>query len=283
MRSRMSAGEEEPNQWIERRAKLLEAGEYPDKGVTISAENLAALAASFKRPVPVLIEHGESALQLGQLTQVEALGKELFGTVRLTKEANSLLRASEARSLSLGLTPDLREIREVSVVKRPRVAGAQLFSVAGSASERDVEESGSREGVVSAEFAKLGELRSPSDETDWQGQFEALSSSNRKAEAQRAVDGFVREGRLCPAQAPYAEALLEREDVIEFDGDSKPLRQLLIAMIERQPPMALFSALVPEPDLASQATSALMLPEEAAFYRKHFPDVSLEEIALRRR
>jgi hypothetical protein len=97
------------------------------------------------------------------------------------------------------------------------------------------------------------------------------------------VDGFIREGRICPAQAPFAEAMLLAEDAIEFDGESRPIRQLLISMIERQPPMALFSAIAPDRGQEGHATThPALLPEEAAFYRKHFPDVSLEEIASRR-
>jgi hypothetical protein len=74
--------------WIDRRAKLFEAGEYPDKGLTVTEEQLSLLASSFSAPVPVLVEHGESPLELGHLCQVEALGPELFGTIRLTPEAH---------------------------------------------------------------------------------------------------------------------------------------------------------------------------------------------------
>lgn len=333
----MKVGSLAGREWIERRAKLFETGNFPDKGVRVSMEDLAALAASFKGPVPVLIEHSDSALQMGFLTRVEALGDELFGTVALTKEANELLEASGAKSLSLGLSTDLSEIREVSIVRNPRVADAELYSgfcfcgefddardtrcVMGDPdfAQRHEGEHGATKGASEdSEFggvtksgqpgtpiprplppiptaSKQGEGESPlADEplTDSPSQpfsvssadtrFQNLKDEVRRGEAQRTVEGFVRAGRICPAQVPFAEAMLQAEDVIQFDGESRPIRQLLIAMIERQPPMQLFSAAVPE-NVSVDSGAAKLLPEEAEFYRKHFPDVSLEEIAARKR
>ncbi|RYG24586.1 hypothetical protein EON82_10240, partial [bacterium] len=88
--------------WVQRRAKLFEAGEYPDKGILVTDEDLIALAEGFSRPVPVLIEHAQSPLELGFLTAVERSGKDLFGTVSLSQEADALVRKSGARGLSLG-------------------------------------------------------------------------------------------------------------------------------------------------------------------------------------
>lgn len=113
---------------VRREAKLFEAGDYPDKGVTVLPEDLADLAARFQRPVPILIEHTDSPLALGFLESVRADGTELFGTVALSEEANCLIEQSGADSLSLGLSPDLREIQEVSLVRHPRVPSARLFA-----------------------------------------------------------------------------------------------------------------------------------------------------------
>lgn len=220
---------------IERRAKLFQAGDYPDKGVTITPNHLDGLVRNFAAPVPVLIEHADSPLRMGRLTAVERVGDELFGTLALTPEADALVERSGARSLSIGLAPDLSEIREVSLVRHPRVSDARLFFVGDAQARR---------------------------------------------EAAQVVQRFVKAGRLVPAQVPYAEAILANEATLEFAGDRTTLRNLLIAMIERQPPHALFTDLAPA---AAEAASAhLMLPEEAAFYRRHFPEVSLDEIARRR-
>jgi hypothetical protein len=50
-------------------------------------------------------------------------------------------------------------------------------------------------------------------------------------------------------------------------------------MIERQPPHGLFSEIAPG---NSASSNAQFSPDEAEFYRKHFPDVSLDVIAARR-
>lgn len=256
-----SEGEDPPQyllddaEWIDRPAKLFEAGEYPDKGVTVTPEDLQALNEGFDAPVPVLIEHAESPLQLGFLTDLDPRGSELFGTIALTKEANALVEQSEARGLSLGLSPDLRTIREVSLVRNPRVETARLFSsVLFSGCLSDTED----------------EFGTPAH----------LPTSTPVHSHQPQLREWLREGRIVPAQVPFVQALLRCGDTIEFEGSRKPLRQLLVAMVERQPPHALFSELAPVSN--EEAAENLLLPEEAAFYRRHFPDVSLREIASRR-
>ena len=263
-----ASGEEVPaflgasSKWIDRRAKLFEAGEYPDKGVSISDADLRRLAEGFDMPVPVLIEHAESPLELGFLTQVEASGHELFGNLALTEEANALVEKSDARALSLGLSRDLSEIREVSLVRKPRVETAKMF------------------GAEVCFWSELqSELSDSSDLSDWKARFNELSAKVEKGNASRRVDELIKEGKLLPAQAEYATAILHSEQSIDFDGVSRPLHQLLIAMIEKQPPHGLFSEIVPG---GSPSLSAQFSPEEADFYRKHFPDVSLDAIAARK-
>lgn len=225
--------------WIEREAKLFEAGEYPDKGVTVGCEDLKALETNFTRPVPVLIEHAESPLQLGTLSSVRADGDHLFGVVRLTPEADRLVRQSGAQSLSLGLSSDLKQIVEVSLVRHPRVPSARLFA----------------------------------------GHRFTMPWRQPDPEIRKKLEGFIQEGRLTPAQVPLAEALMACPDVIEFEGEKESVRALLIAMLERQPPHALFSELAPA---SPEAEDALLLPEEEAFYRRYFPGVKLADIARRK-
>ena len=236
--------------WVERRAKLFEAGEYPDKGIAVSDDDLAALVAGFSAPVPVLIEHADSPLELGFLTAVERTGRELHGTVSLSAEADALVRRSGARGLSLGLSPDLRTIREVSLVRRPRVAGAGFFSAAECV-------------VFSGEILSDLSLRPPlRDEPLGEGE---------------VLGRFVREGRMVPSQVPFAEAILACDGAVEFSGDRRPLRELLLALLERQPPLALFGQTAPASSGIDRPPT--MLPEEAAFYTRHFPGVPLTAIA----
>ncbi|HEY0868187.1 MAG TPA: hypothetical protein VGE01_12450 [Fimbriimonas sp.] len=264
------AGEEPPNYlvvdtvWVDRPAKLFEAGDYPDKGVSITVDNLGELSEGFDLPVPVLIEHSESPLHLGYLTGVEPRGEELYGTISLTREADALIEQSGARSLSLGLSPDLKSIREVSLVRNPRVESARLFSSV----------------MFSGELGCAPPPPAPLSSESHPGGPPPPAPSSICMQTEEGVRRWVREGRLVPAQVPFVRALLESSDAIEFDGSKRPLRQLVIAMVERQPPHALFCERIPASN--GEANDNLLLPEEAEFYRRHFPDVSLNEIARRR-
>ena len=237
--------------WVERRAKLFEAGDFPDKGVTITPAMLKALEKNFDLPVPILIEHAASPLELGYLIEVEALKDELFGTIALTPEADALVERSGAKSLSLGLTAELSEIREVSLVRNPRVPDAKLFFA------------GSLEGTA-----------------EWQTRFEELEARVRCEAAERTAEALVREGRLSPAQLPFAVALLQSEDTVAFGRERKPVSRLFALFVEARPPGALFGELAPA--TLSDPSTMLMLPEEADFYKRYFPDVSLDQIAAKR-
>ncbi len=284
-------GEESPpyllsgSAWIERRAKLFEAGEYPDKGVTVTPEHLTQLATSFDLPVPVLIEHSDSPLELGYLTAVEHAGNDLFGTLALTTEANALVERSGARSLSLGLAPDLTEIREVSLVRNPRVASAQLYT-AELVFEAELDGEAPTPNPLpqfpdeqDSEF-KAGAEKPRDGANEWQRKFHDLQRQRQEEDADRRVAAFVAEGRLTPAQVPFARALLVSEDTIEFDGEKQPLAHLLVSMIQRQPPHQMFGERTPAPSV--DYSSHLMMPEEVEFYNRHFPGVSLDEIAKKR-
>lgn len=244
-----------PTTWIDRRAKLFEAGEFPDKGITIRREDLRRLSDEFDLPAPILIEHAESPLAIGFLTHVEAAGDELFGTLALTEEANALVEKSGAKSLSLGLDRDLAQIREVSLVRNPRVESARMFHA---------------------------DLRFWSDldgEATWESRYRELRAKSDRAEASQRVESLIAEGKLVPAQAEFAEALLRAGGTIEFDGESRPVAMLVSELLNHQPKLNFYGELAPA---QSGGTEGLFLPEEAAFYRKHFPDVSLDLIAARK-
>lgn len=244
-------------EWIERRAKLFEAGDYPDKGVTVTVAHLRAMVANFGEPVPLLIEHEESPLELGFLSNVEAIDDELYGTVRLTPEANALVERSGATSLSLGISPELDRIREVSLVRRPRVADARLFT--GLCFE--------------AEFQ--GDERE-----DWAGRYADLESRVRREAAERQAEELVAKGQLTPAQLPFALALLSTTDTVTFDGTRVPVGQVLMQLLTARPPMLLTDEIAPAPQ--ADFSHVLMLPEEAEFYRRYFPDIALDQIAAKR-
>lgn len=225
--------------WVHRKAKLFESGDFPDKGVTISPEQLVELAANFKAPAPVLIEHASNPLELGFLVEVQVEGNELFGTLALSQEANALIEKSGARGLSIGLSPDITEIEEVSLVRNPRVSDARLFSYPNAILDQE------------------------------QPEFPDVSK-------------WLNQGQILPCQVPYLRAMMGLRQSVTFDGESVPIAKLLIKMIEQRPPVAVTDEIVPDFSLTLDASASLLLPEEAAFYKRYFPGVSLAEIAQRR-
>lgn len=214
---------------IERRAKIFETGEYPDKGLSIGPEDLERLVENFSEPVPLLIEHSQNPLELGHLTQVEVIGNELFGTFRLVPEANALMVKSGAKSVSIGLSQDLTRILEVSLVKSPRVPDAQLFS------------------------------------------------AHRVA---TTIKQFLSEGRLLPCQADLAKSILEQGCNAEFGAGESDIAQLFEQFLQRMPRLRVFGEIAKTKLVSGEQST--FLPEEAAFYQRYFPDVTLDQIAQRR-
>lgn len=234
--------------WIDRRAKLFEAGDYPDKGLKISQADLARLVHTFDLPVPVLIEHAKNPLELGYLTDVRHEGDELFGTISLTKEASDLVDASGAHSLSLGLDAGLSHIQEVSLVKNPRVASARMFT--GQVLHEDI---------------------------DWRNEYLRLKATEEARAASSRLDELVATGKLLPAQLPFAQALVSQTDSVQFDGESRSVASLTLSLLE----LSATSPLLREHAPAGSTASGLAA-DERAFYDRYFAGLSIADIARHR-
>lgn len=117
------------------RGKIFEAGEYPDKDVAFTEQDIAEMASSFAGPMKANIEHAPSILdgELGELVAVEAVGHELYGTF----SAPGWLRAAlngRAVPVSVEIDKASKRLTGIGLVTSPRVADAQLvaaFSGAG--------------------------------------------------------------------------------------------------------------------------------------------------------
>ncbi|MDH7603222.1 MAG: hypothetical protein QHI38_13875, partial [Armatimonadota bacterium] len=89
---------------IEREAKLFEAGTYPDRGVEITEEDLDHIAHNTTE-APIRIEHTSTPFDgaLGVVRSIYRKGKELFGRLCFTRAAWELVKAANARRLSIAL------------------------------------------------------------------------------------------------------------------------------------------------------------------------------------
>lgn len=247
----------QPTQWIDRQAKLFEAGDYPDKHLSVTDSDIARLVQNFDIPIPVLIEHSDSPLELGFVTELRQQGKELYGTITLTQQADSLMIKSGASSLSIGLESDLSRIREVSVVRNPRVPSAQIFHLSP---------------VFSAHF------------TDFDYAAACNQEQQRLAfnQAEITANQWINEGKLTPASKSLLKALLACQATVNFNQETISVGALVARLKEFLPSQNIFAELAPvhTPQAAiEQAAHHLLLPEEAAFYRKHFPGIDLKTIA----
>lgn len=245
-----------PRRWVDRPAKLFEAGSYPDKGVEVGTETLARLAEGFELPAPVLIEHARSPLELGWLTDVRAEGSSLFGTITLTEEADRLAVESGAECLSLGLDADLTEIREVSLVRRPRVPDARLFS------------------TVVLRFS--GALEGGED-GPWKRRWLEREREERSREAEAWADQWVSEGRMTPAERPFALALLTSTQPVEFGEEGLTAREAARRLFAARPLAPVSQELAPQ----AASPAAGMDSDAADFFRRRFSGLSLDEIARR--
>jgi hypothetical protein len=113
-------------EYVERDARILVAGDYPDKGVNITEADLERLASQ-QEPVPVIVEH-QPAWFFGWVQSLYKKGKELWARLKLRREANTLIEENGVKGVSVGLMRDPLKLAEVSVTARPRIKEAQLFT-----------------------------------------------------------------------------------------------------------------------------------------------------------
>ena len=195
----------------ERAARLLEAGDYPDKGLRLTEADLDGIVARFSGDaphVPVKVEHLDSPLDpLGHVRRIWRDGNALFGTLAFPDDLAAFLRRRGAAKLSVGLARTPLALQEVSLVLRPRVAGAVLMGARGS----DTEVIRLRAEIV-----------------------------RRDVDAQ--VAAFKAQGRIVPASEAPARALLaaQGEASVTLSEGPEPIARVFRRFLEAQPPVVSF-------------------------------------------
>jgi len=229
---------------IEREAKLFEAGAYPDKDVEITETDLDRIVAGFAE-APVKVEHEDTPFDgvLGALKRIWRRGRELFGSIAFTREAWGLIDLAGARRLSIAISPDKSTITEVSLVRRPRVAGAVVFSTGevdgepvkggncmNQNTESRLEACTTTKSTTSEEMARL-EARNAE-----------LEFKLRTRDAQAKVDSLKRAGKLVPAAESFATAILAAggSAAITFGDETVSAAQLFERFTEAMPKVTEF-------------------------------------------
>ncbi len=246
------------DRWVVRVARLLEVGVYADKGVVITPEVLRALVRGFRAPVPLWVEHRPSPVVFGWVVSVWQDGSVLWGRVALYPEADALLHRLRVRTLSVGLSRDLRQILEVSLTGSPRIPSAQLFTSRLPTKE-----------VCTMEHTEM------SQEQLLERRVRELEQALRQHEIRERVQRWVQSGQLLPCQVPFAEAILSLdESTVQFSGTALSVAELFAQFVESQPPKSLLGELAPVP---SEETPALS-QEALEFLSRVFPDINPHEL-----
>jgi hypothetical protein len=183
-------------------------------------------------------------MRLGYLTDVKAIGTELFGVLSLTPKGDELIEKTGARSLSVSVDRNLNRIFEVSIVANPRVQSAKLFC---------------------ENFRPVTQR-----EQFYKTESERLQREIENIEDHKTIESLVRSGQLAPACRETAMTMLKKSREMECANE-------FVNFVRSLPRVVVFGEIAPH----SQMSSAIST-EESEFYAKCFPDIAIEEIMKRK-
>jgi hypothetical protein len=261
---------------VERDCLLFEAGDYPDRGVTITEDDLREIARNTPESVPVRIEHlAESPFDsaLGVVTRLRVHGGRLWATLRQPVEAWRLVRRAGATALSVALDIASKQVREVSFVCRPRVADARVFGQGTAYFMGTWQEGQEMAGVrqfaesvvqfVRSRMAGLG-----ADEACAEREAaERDRAELRRLRVERQMQDFKERGlvRGTEEATSIASALLSISDtsVTQFSGSEEPISVLFARFLEANGAVVPMGEIAPG-DVAAggRAAERLMLMAE---------------------
>ena len=223
----------------ERDAKLLEVGAYPDKGLTVTEADLDGIVARFSgEGAPIKVEHMDTPLDpLGRVQKVWRDGGALMAKLLFPEDLAGFLRRRGVQKLSVGLSREKvgLGLAEVSLVLKPRVAAAAMFS----GDDKDAEIVRLRAELTAREVnAQIGTLKAA--------------------------------GRVVPATETLARALLSvpGETLITLsDGAAEePVAAVFLRFLNAQPPVVKFGETAGG---ATEGQEAALSSEEADWLRQN--------------
>jgi len=242
---------------VERIAKLFEAGDYPDKGISVTEADLDRLAAGFHE-APVKVEHQDTPFDgaIGVLKRIWRQGKDLMGYIGFSPQAWAFIDRAGARRLSIALAKDISEIREVSLVRSPRVAGAQVFDdrvdLDGALSDAPINDE--------REVAQMA-----LDVDRLQKENTRLEMELRIKEVDTAIERFKRAGKVIPSVEEIARAILVHGQTksVSFGGETLSPAELFCKYLDNMPALISYS----EQAEARENTEPLS-PEQIQLFKK---------------
>jgi len=240
---------------VEKSARIFEAGEYPDKGITVTEADLDAIVEGFAE-CPVKVEHADSPLDpLGTVKRIWRKGKELFATLAFPQDLASFLERRGIRRLSVGLLRDPLRLAEVSLVLSPRVAGAAMFRDAERNrryTQMDADQTGPdfdsirvdrRSSAVGSDDGEEVKMMSE-DEKD--RRIEELKFALRSKVVEARLELLRSQGKIVPASEPFArDLLMQGEQVVKFAEREATVGEVFLNFIEAQPKVIEFGELTP--------------------------------------
>jgi len=255
---------------VVREAKLFEAADYRERGISFTEADLDAIVAGFNTEtasgltVPIRVQHGRSPWEgkFGKVVKVWRSGKDLMGSIEWPRVVWEFLCTMGTKSLSVGFDWRSRRLREVSVVDRPRVLTAQAFS--GSMPSElmlfsfDIPECSKGGKNMAGEYSpeveaaiKAAEQRgfangAADERTKVEAQYAPIAKENadlKRSDAKSAaavkLAVWKSEGKLLPACEKFAEAILVdgTAEVTFADGGHMSAAEALVQFMTHMVPV----------------------------------------------
>ena len=234
----------------EREALLLECGTYPDKGLTVTEEDLDRIVERFSGDgAPIKVEHMDTALDpLGRVEKIWRDGSVLMAKLLFPPDMASFLRRRGVQKLSVGLSREAvgLALAEVSLVLKPRIQAAAMFGEDEEPTPARAPTLPKREGgAVGGEGAVQvleGGVAMAEDARDVE--IVRLSAALVAREVDAQIGALKAQGRVVPATEAMARALLSVPQgalVTLAEGEAPlPVSAVFLSYLQAQPPVVEF-------------------------------------------
>jgi hypothetical protein len=227
---------------VEKDAKIFEAGEYPDKEITIGEEDLDGIIENFTE-VPVKVEHTDSPLDpLGTVKRIWRRGRELFARLAFPSDLAGFLERRGIKKLSVALHKDPLRLAEVSLVLSPRVPSAAMFGQTGEHGDADL--SNPKSEIRNPQCG--GEVNDDMADQDKDARIRELQFALRAKDVEAKLGELKAQGKVVPAAEAYArEILLQGDGKVTFGEGEATVAQLFECFLDAQPKVITFGELAP--------------------------------------